>query len=44
MKKLQIPISDELLKDVKKIALANDTTLKEIVTTLLEALVEKVKK
>jgi 3-methyladenine DNA glycosylase AlkD len=43
MKKLQIPIEDELMKEVKKIAVDNDTTLRVIVTTLLEELVKKVK-
>jgi hypothetical protein len=43
MKKLQIPIDDELMKDLKQIAAANGITLKEMVTRLLEHLVKGVK-
>ncbi len=36
MKKLQIPVEDELMKKVKQFALDNDMTLRELVTKALE--------
>jgi hypothetical protein len=35
MKKLQVQIEDELLKDLKRLALTKDATLKEVVTSAL---------
>jgi hypothetical protein len=41
MKKLQIPIEEELMKDLKHLALKKDTTLKELVTTILKEATEQ---